>query len=240
MKDYEKTFDPSYSFMEKRFGINRSAYHKAIKQLSKLHFIQYQKIKKGNHEYLEIEILSAHNELNNYEMFPSIFIQSPALTHEQKILLSSIWIEMFKDAEQRATYTGYSTNKLFEKNKKIGLSKNIFYRTLNQLTISDSGFVNVFNVVNGTYELNYKVIMSLVNINDLEWADHKGKRSYPEYIEPIVGDFVMCDGAVIDNRENNILNRKKAEEKRAEGVKKRAEGIRRKAKNLEREISHPE
>jgi len=203
----DRRFDPSYLFMERRFGVSSTTYKKALDELEDIEAISVDYDRMCDKKYLIIDILKSKDDIA--ERIPSVIITTEVLTVPQKLFLALLWKMMYVDGNKNTISTYLSSHSIAKSLKTIGISRAATYSRLKELSDKDSGFINIIDMRDdGGFSVKVDVITKIWQYEDDLWAPFKmlggKKKDYPVYKKPKSGDFKIEDGVVIKQPNNSL------------------------------------
>jgi len=197
-----KRFDPSYTFMKKKFAISSNTYQKALLELEQANAISVMRkmSEDGKKVHITVDILESKQE--KAERIPSVILTTSVLTVYQKLFLALLWKIFYIDGDLKTISTYHSSTKIAGDLELIGISKRATYKRLSELSNPDSGFVNIIKMRDDNgISIDLSAINALWQYEDDIWARFKmlgGKRGdYPVYQKPKAGDFKLEGDRII-------------------------------------------
>ncbi|MGL5690343.1 MAG: hypothetical protein ACRDD8_05910 [Bacteroidales bacterium] len=191
-KMFGSDFSPSYSFVNKKYGISTGTYRQALKELSEIGAIKYTVTTVNKKSYLNISVIQKNEDY--FEFIPNILIFTRCLTYQQKLFIILLWKWMNKKVgDSNMLISRFIITDIITRLEKIGISKRTAYRHLSELSNPDSGYVNLLSKTDdGYYMFN---LVSLLELYEMENSlmEYYGETTQTRtYVKPKEGDFYTC------------------------------------------------
>lgn len=189
-----KKFNPSYRYIEKYYGINARAWKKSLQELQDGGYIKVDS-KDSPRSGLNIEISPQYLTGEKYSMFPNGILLSDVFTVNQKIFIGFMIGEFLKDYRNNEGIIRLTKYKISEKLASISFKKTFIYRTLEELSNPDSGYVNIFIKTTAGYMFNFASFVAITDRSfDMYYCDEcNGKYYRKKYTSPEKGQFKYCE-----------------------------------------------
>jgi len=190
---------PSFKCMKERFGINRSIYLKAIKELSESKFIKCKRISSG-YGSIDISILSDNNE--RFSMIPSAIVTTRTLTNSHKIFFSIIWKLFRTNHSSGESEINLTVNELVKQIEKVGFSKNFIYKYMKEMSDESYGYIPLIMKNGNKYTINFENLFYISEYEFIKRENEYMSRNKFKYVSPVPFEYSI-------DKENQVVVRNK-------------------------------